>query len=269
MSKEELPVEDEALWSRLRKLTSARIGLGRSGISVPTRAHLDFQLAQARARDAVHLPFDRPALVAELSREGMPGLLLSSAAGERQRYLQRPDLGRVLDPESVHRLREHRAVHPEPVDLAIVVADGLSALAVQRHALPFLCQLQTHLNPTGWSLAPVCVVEQGRVALGDEIGALLGARMLVMLIGERPGLSSPDSMGLYFTYAPAPGLSDANRNCISNVRIEGLSYAMAAQRLMYLMHEARRRGLSGVALKDESGGVRIDDTPINTLSAEP
>ncbi len=269
MSKQGLPAEDEALWSRLRNLTSARIGLGRSGVSVPTQAHLDFQLALARARDAVHLPFDRAALAVQLNQQDMPSVLLSSAAGERRRYLQRPDLGRRLDPESVCRLQAHRALHPEPVDLAIVVADGLSALAVQRHALPFLRQLQTHLMPTGWSRSPVCLVEQGRVALGDEIGALLGACMLVMLVGERPGLSSPDSMGLYFTYAPATGLTDAHRNCISNVRAEGLSYAMAAQRLMYLMHEARRRGLSGVALKDESGSLPIGETEISTLSAEP
>lgn len=268
MSRDELPADDAALWTRLRKLTSARIGLGRSGVSVTTEAHLDFQLAHARARDAVHLPFDRAALAADLHRQGMPSLLLSSAAGERRRYLQRPDLGRKLDPESVRLLQEYRVLHPEPLDLAIVVADGLSALAVQRHALPFLHRLKAHLSPAGWALSPICLVEQGRVALGDEIGALLGAEMLVMLIGERPGLSSPDSMGLYFTYAPAPGLSDANRNCISNVRIEGLSYAIAAQRLTYLMQEARRRRLSGVALKDESGGSQIGNAAIDRLAAD-
>ncbi|HEY8027582.1 MAG TPA: ethanolamine ammonia-lyase subunit EutC [Burkholderiaceae bacterium] len=262
MSEDELPAEEGALWDTLRKLTTARIGLGRSGVSLPTRAHLEFQFAHARARDAVHLPFDRAALAAQLNEQGLPSLYLSSAAGERQRYLQRPDLGRKLHPDSIRSLQAHRATHPAPVDLAVVVADGLSALAVQRHALPFLQQLHTHLTLVGWTLAPVCLVEQGRVALGDEIGVLLGARMLVMLIGERPGLSSPDSMGLYFTYAPAPGLSDVNRNCISNVRVEGLSYAIAAHRLMYLMHEARRRRLSGVALKDDSDMQRVGDTDV-------
>ncbi|WP_313651536.1 ethanolamine ammonia-lyase light chain EutC, partial [Pseudomonas soli] len=153
---------------------------------------------------------------------------------------------------------EHAQANPGGVDLAIVVADGLSALAVHRHTLPFLSRFEEQAAADGWSSAPVILVEQGRVAVADEVGELLGARMTVMLIGERPGLSSPDSLGLYFTYAPKVGLTDAYRNCISNVRLEGLSYGMAAHRLLYLMREACRRQLSGVNLKDEAEVHSID-----------
>ncbi|MEG0242168.1 MAG: ethanolamine ammonia-lyase subunit EutC, partial [Pseudomonas sp.] len=182
------------------------------------------------------------------------------AAADRDSYLQRPDLGRRLHPDSAQRLREHAEANPGGVDLAIVVADGLSALAVHRHTLPFLTRFEEQAAADGWTSAPVVLVEQGRVA--DEVGELLGARMTVMLIGERPGLSSPDSLGLYFTYAPRVGLTDAYRNCISNVRLEGLSYGMAAHRLLYLMREACRRQLSGVNLKDEAEVHTLDsDTP--------
>lgn len=219
-------------WLPLRQLTPARIALGRTGTSLPTRPQLDFQYAHAQARDAVHLPFDHAAI--------------------SDVYLQRPDLGRRLDEASVQRLREHAAGYDGQIDLAIVVADGLSALAVQRHTLPFLERLEEQALAEGWSLSPVVLVEQGRVAVADEIGELLRAKMSVILIGERPGLSSPDSLGLYFTWAPRVGLTDAYRNCISNVRLEGLSYGMAAHRLLYLMREACRRQLSGVNLKDEA-----------------
>lgn len=253
---DELPtIDSKDLWQQLRGLTTARIGLGRAGVSLPTQAHLAFQLAHARARDAVHLTLDREKLQAQLATIGQASIVLSSAAGDRQCYLQRPDLGRKLAADSAHVLREHREAHPSPCNLTVVIADGLSALAIERHAVPFLEHLLPLVAQQGWSLSPICVVEQGRVALGDEIGQLLGAEMLLMLIGERPGLSSPDSLGLYFTYTPKLGLTDANRNCISNVRIEGLSYANAANRLMYLMGEARRRKSSGVQLKDESDTV--------------
>ncbi|MFI4939902.1 MAG: ethanolamine ammonia-lyase subunit EutC [Burkholderiales bacterium] len=250
---------DQALWLQLRRLTPARIGLGHAGNSLPTAAHLDFQFAHARARDAVHLAFDHAGLTRQLASRERASLLLHSAAGDRDCYLQRPDLGRRLAPASIEILRRHRAAHPAPVDLAVVVADGLSALAVQRHALPLLEQIEPLALAEGWSLSPVLLAEQGRVALSDEIGHLLNAKMLVMLIGERPGLSSPDSLGLYFTYGPRPGLTDANRNCISNVRPEGLRYELAAHRLHYLMREACRRQISGVGLKDES--------EVNSLSA--
>ena len=249
---EKPPVDPQNPWLQLRRLTPARIALGRTGTSLPTSAQLDFQFAHAQARDAVHLPFDHAGLSAQLQEGGRDSLLLHSAAPDRHTYLQRPDLGRKLSDESAQTLRDYASAHPGGVDLAIVVADGLSALAVHRHTVPFLKRLEEQMSADGWSLAPVLLVEQGRVAIGDEIGQLLGAKMLVMLIGERPGLSSPDSLGLYFTYAPKVGLTDAYRNCISNVRLEGLSYGMAAHRLLYLMREACRRQLSGVNLKDEA-----------------
>lgn len=249
---EKPPVDPQNPWLELRRLTPARIALGRTGTSLPTSAQLDFQFAHAQARDAVHLPFDHAGLSAQLSERGRETLLLHSAATDRNSYLQRPDLGRKLSDASAQSLRDYAEAHPGRVDLAIVVADGLSALAVHRHTLPFLTRLEEQMSADGWSLAPVVLVEQGRVAIGDEIGQLLGAKMVVMLIGERPGLSSPDSLGLYFTYNPKVGLTDAYRNCISNVRLEGLSYGMAAHRLLYLMREACRRQLSGVNLKDEA-----------------
>ena len=239
-------------WLALRRLTPARIALGRSGTSLPTGAQLDFQFAHAQARDAVHLPFDHAGLSTQLAERGRASLLLHSAAEDRHSYLQRPDLGRKLNATSAQLLKEHAAAHPGGVDLAIVVADGLSALAVHRHTLPFLARLEEQIQAEGWSLSPVILVEQGRVAVADEIGELLGAKMTVILIGERPGLSSPDSLGLYFTYNPKIGLTDAYRNCISNVRLEGMSYGMAAHKLLYLMKEACRRQLSGVNLKDEA-----------------
>jgi ethanolamine ammonia-lyase small subunit len=249
---EKPPVDPQNPWLELRRLTPARIALGRTGTSLPTRAQLDFQFAHAQARDAVHLAFDHAEISSQLSERGRETLLLHSAAPDRDSYLQRPDLGRKLNDESAQTLRDYTSQHPGGIDLVLVVADGLSALAVHRHTLPFLTRLEEQMSGDGWSVAPVVLVEQGRVAIGDEIGQLLGAKMLVMLIGERPGLSSPDSLGLYFTYAPKVGLTDAYRNCISNVRLEGLSYGMAAHRLLYLMREACRRQLSGVNLKDEA-----------------
>jgi ethanolamine ammonia-lyase small subunit len=249
---EKPPVDPQNPWLELRRLTPARIALGRTGTSLPTQAQLDFQFAHAQARDAVHLAFDHGEISSQLGERGRETLLLHSAAPDRDSYLQRPDLGRKLSDESAQTLRDYASANPGGVDLVIVVADGLSALAVHRHTLPFLTRLEEQMSGDGWSAAPVVLVEQGRVAIGDEIGQLLGAKMLVMLIGERPGLSSPDSLGLYFTYAPKVGLTDAYRNCISNVRLEGLSYGMAAHRLLYLMREACRRQLSGVNLKDEA-----------------
>jgi ethanolamine ammonia-lyase small subunit len=260
-----LNTASENPWQQLRNLTPARIALGRAGTSMPTRAQLDFQFAHAQARDAVHLPFDHAALTTSLASRERPSLLLHSAAKDRDTYLQRPDLGRRLSDESAELLRQHRAANPAGYDLAIVVADGLSALAVHRHALAMLERIEEQALAEGWSLSPVALVSQGRVAVADEVAELLGARMVVILIGERPGLSSPDSLGLYFTYAPKVGLTDAYRNCISNVRLEGLSYGMASHRLLYLMREGCRRQLSGVNLKDEAevpllvGGVQREN----------
>ncbi|VVP60352.1 Ethanolamine ammonia-lyase light chain [Pseudomonas fluorescens] len=255
------PVDQQNPLLELRRLTPARIALGRTGTSMPTTAQLDFQYAHAQARDAVHLPFDHAALGTQLAARGRESLLLHSAATDRNSYLQRPDLGRKLSDASAQTLREYAAAKPGGVDLVIVVADGLSALAVHRHTVPFLTRMEEQIEAEGWSVSPVVLVEQGRVAVADEIGELLGARMVVILIGERPGLSSPDSLGLYFTYNPKIGLTDAYRNCISNVRLEGLSYGMAAHRLLYLMREACRRQLSGVNLKDEA--------QVHTLESEP
>lgn len=252
-------------WLELRRLTPARIALGRTGTSIPTAAQLDFQLAHAQARDAVHLPFDHVALSEQLNANSRETLLLHSAAADRDSYLQRPDKGRRLDENSAQSLRDYAAAHPGSIDVAVIVADGLSSLAVHRHTVPFLERMEELARAEGWTLSPVMLVEQGRVAIGDEIGELLGAKMSVVLIGERPGLSSPDSLGLYFTYAPKVGLNDAHRNCISNVRLEGLSYGMAAHRLLYLMREACKRQLSGVNLKDEAQLHSLEtDEPLNT-----
>ena len=235
---------------RLRDYTPARVELGRAGVSVPTRALLEFQLAHAKARDAVHLPLAVNSLAVELKQKGIDSISLSSAARNRDEYLKRPDLGRRLSDASRERLDALRAEY----DASFVIADGLSALAVHRHAVPLLELLLCSLD---WRIAPVAIVEQGRVAIGDDIGESLGARMVVVLIGERPGLSSPDSLGAYLTWHPRPGRADAERNCISNVRAEGLSYAAAAQKLLFLMNESRRLKLSGVRLKEDSSSPAL------------
>ena len=240
-------------WHTLRRHTPARIGLGRAGVSQPTAAHLAFQLAHAQARDAVHRELDHVALAAALNEAGLEALDLHSAAADRATYLQRPDLGRRLDERSTAMLSA-LDVEPQP-DLALVVADGLAALAVERHALPLIEALRPLLGDD-WRWAPVGIARQARVAIGDPIGHALGAKLVVVLIGERPGLSSPDSMGVYVTWAPRPGRVDAERNCISNVRPEGLSPDAAAARLAWLLNEARVRQVTGVALKDESASTR-------------
>jgi ethanolamine ammonia-lyase small subunit len=248
-------------WQSLRRFTAARIAQGRAGISLPTAAQLQFRLDHARARDAVHLPLDAGRVRAQLEALKLPALSLHSAAADRRTYLQRPDLGRRLDDHSraklgsLHGAREH-ATGPAHHDLAFVIADGLSALAVHGHAAALLAALLPRLNSQAWRLAPVAVVEQARVAIGDEIGTALGADLVVVLIGERPGLSSPDSLGLYITWAPQVGRSDAERNCISNVRPQGLAIDAAADRLEQLVSGARRLRLSGVRLKDESDPAR-------------
>lgn len=237
-------------WSALRRYTSARIALGRTGTSLPTAPHLQFQLAHARARNAVHHELSIPGLAATLRSDGYEVIELSSAAETRPIYLQRPDKGRRLGEASRAALAARPM--PAPYDIAIVIGDGLSSLAIETNARAFLKAAMPPLHAAGWSLAPITIVSQARVAIGDEIAELLKARLCVMMIGERPGLSSPDSMGLYMTYAPRTGLTDESRNCISNVRAEGLSSERAAHKLIYLAGEAFRRGLSGVHLKDEA-----------------
>lgn len=243
-------------WSRLRRLTPARIGLGQAGGSLPTDAHLAFQLDHARARDAVHQPLDTPLLSARIEALGLPVVSLRSAAPDRATFLQRPDLGRRLDIESRERLVRATTGLPPPLDVVFVIADGLSARAAERHAPAVLAALAPRLGSEGWRWGPVALVEQGRVAIGDEIGAACGAALVAVLLGERPGLSSPDSLGIYVTWSPAVGRRDADRNCISNVRPEGLPPELAADRLHFLLSEARRRRLTGIALKDDSRLLR-------------
>jgi ethanolamine ammonia-lyase small subunit len=260
-------------WRTLRRYTDARIGLGRVGVSQPTAEQLAFQLDHARARDAVHTPLDAAALeqavrsmLAVTAPAPAPALHLHSAAVSRAVYLQRPDLGRRLDDASRQQLQ---ALPRDEAgyDLAFVLADGLSSLALAQNAAPLLQAVHARLAAEQWRIAPLAIVQQGRVAIGDDIAHLLNARCVVVLIGERPGLSSPDSLGLYLTWAPQPGLSDAARNCISNVRPAGLTYDAAAFKLHYLLSEARRRQLSGVALKDETAdqGANLEAPQRNFL----
>jgi ethanolamine ammonia-lyase small subunit len=237
-------------WTGLAALTPARIALGRSGSSLPTREVLAFALDHARARDAVHMPLDLIVVASQLEAMGLETLVVESAAPDRTTYLRRPDLGRRLSIESRARLGSRSGLAP---DLAVVVADGLSSAAVHAQAAPLIAALSAHTRAAGWRLSPVVLASQARVALGDEIGERLGARLVVMLIGERPGLSSPDSLGAYLTYAPRVGATDAQRNCISNMRPAGLGYDDAAHKIAWHIRESFKRGLTGVALKDESG----------------
>lgn len=251
------PIVVENPWERLNAFTDARIGLGRAGVSLPTSKLLAFQLAHAQAQDAVHTPLDVDALVTELTTTpevSEAPIRLHSQAQDRAMYLQRPDYGRRLNDETRAQLQQTDASQ-QRYDLAVVIVDGLSALAVQQNSVPFLSTLYQMFNSdtaADWQLAPLTIVEQGRVAIGDEIGALLNADAVLVMIGERPGLSSPDSLGLYMTWAPEPGLKDDRRNCISNVRPAGLAVEEAARRLFLLLKEARQLKVSGVKLKDRS-----------------
>jgi ethanolamine ammonia-lyase small subunit len=247
-------------WRSLRKFTTARIGLGRAGISLPTKHHLDFQLAHARARDAVHSELDIEKLQQNLNVHSYTSIHLRSAAGSRSIYLQRPDLGRRLDDNSEQHLQALEGGAPHRYDIAFIIADGLSAFAVEEHAVNFLNFITAKLKKENWKIAPIVIVEQGRVAVSDEIGSLVGADQAVILIGERPGLSSPDSLGIYLTFDPKIDRNDADRNCISNVRTEGQSYKGAAHKLFYLLSEARRRKYSGVSLKDEAEMIEHDNS---------
>jgi ethanolamine ammonia-lyase small subunit len=235
----------------LRDLTPARVGLGRAGASLPTSALLEFTLDHARARDAVHAAFDVPALVAGLEGLGLEAPHVFSCARNREDYLRRPDLGRKLDQASQPLLTSRKA---GSCRLAVVVGDGLSPTAVNAHAIALVGSLMPRLAAERMEIDCAVVASGARVALGDEIGAILGARMVVVLIGERPGLSAPDSLGAYLTFAPRPGLSDAERNCVSNIHGSGLGYDEAAFKIAWLIREGLAREITGVALKDESGG---------------
>jgi len=237
-------------WASLRALTDARIALGRAGASLPTREVLAFALDHARARDAVHRDFDAEGLAARIELLGLATMTVASAAADRPTYLRRPDLGRRLAPASATRLD---AAGTRGADIVIVIADGLSSAAVHAQAAPLIAALLPHVAAAGWRLAEVVLARQGRVALGDEVGERLGARLVVLLVGERPGLSSPDSLGAYITLDPHVGRTDAERNCVSNIRPAGLSCEDAAFRIAWLAREALRLGASGVGLKDDSG----------------
>jgi ethanolamine ammonia-lyase small subunit len=251
-------------WTELRRHTPARIALGSSGDSLPTDELLRFGVAHAQARDAVHLPMDADGLRAELHRQGFEDVLeLESAAPDRATYLRRPDLGRQLSARSLQLLDDAQTA---ACDVLCVVGDGLSATAVHRNAVALLVELRPRLAAAGLRCGPVVLARQARVALGDPIGEALNARSVLVLIGERPGLSSPDSLGAYFTWAPRSGLADSQRNCVSNIRAQGLCATDAADKLVWLMAAARRLGASGVALKDESSDASglVVDSPSST-----
>jgi len=241
-------------WASLRAFTPARIALGRTGTAIPLQEVLQFRMAHAHARDAVHSLLDTDTLIAALQVFSLPVNLLQSQAADRYTYLQRPDKGRRLNESSINLLSSFGNDGSQKA-VAIILADGLSATAVNRNAIPLLEVLLPMLQQSGIALTPLSIVQQGRVAIGDEVGSLLKATLTVVLIGERPGLSSPDSLGIYLTYRPQVGLTDEARNCISNVRPGGLSYQAAADKLYWLIQEAFRIQLSGVGLKDQAGSL--------------
>lgn len=245
------PANQPDPWTELRRHTMARIAIGSSGNSVPTEELLRFGVAHAQARDAVHLPLDAEALRLELVGGGFDVLELESAALDRASYIRQPDLGRKLSARSRELLRQ---MPGEGCDVLCVIGDGLSAAAAHRHAAALLIELRPLLESEQLRVGPVVIARQARVALGDPIAEALSARSVLMLIGERPGLSSPDSLGAYLTWAPCSGRADSERNCVSNIRPQGLPTVDAAHRLAWLIAAARRSGASGVALKDESSG---------------
>ena len=247
-------------WIALRRFTQARIALGRAGHAVPTQALLDFQLAHAQARDAVQLPWNIDAFAGQLRDIGEETLILQTPVSSRSEYLRRPDFGRVLTEESRIRLRNLKA---SGVDVALIVSNGLSSTAVERRGIALLQTILEGLRVRQFHIAPICLVANGRVALLDDIGSVLDARVAVIVIGERPGLSAADSLGVYLSYAPKKGNTDAERNCISNIHPpEGLSYESATRKLLYLIEESVRRGFSGVALKDEMDGLLGEGKPL-------
>jgi ethanolamine ammonia-lyase small subunit len=245
-------------WTSLSRNTPARIALGRAGSGLPTQEVLKFSLAHAQARDAVHTPFDGAGVEAAIRALGFDTRRVASAAPDRATYLRRPDYGRRLSAASRAALA---AENCGQVDLALVIADGLSSTAIHTQAAPFLAALKPWIVDAGWNTGPVVIAEQARVALGDEVGELMRAQATVLLVGERPGLSSPDSLGLYLTYAPRVGRNDGERNCISNVRAEGLAHHLAAFKLVWLLREALTRQMTGVQLKDESDLLIVDGKP--------
>ncbi|OQP62348.1 ethanolamine ammonia-lyase [Niastella vici] len=243
------PIVQTDPWAALKEFTAARIALGRTGTAEPLQAMLQFRLAHANARDAVYAVFDQQRLLQELRSLQQAVFVLHTQAAGRSEYLQYPHRGRRLLAKAADELKSFNSTS---YDICLVLADGLSATAINNHAIPVLKLLLPLFEKYGLSLAPICLVQEGRVAIGDECGSLLRARLVAVLIGERPGLSSPDSLGVYLTYQPVPGLTDESRNCISNIRPEGLNYTAAAEKICSLIRESLRLQLSGVGLKDNT-----------------
>lgn len=259
--------------SSLQRYTSARVGLGRCGTGLPTSAVLDFRLAHAQARDAVLVPANLEQIVNDLAVLGMASILLESQAPDRSTYVARPDLGRRLDQGSLdqlHAIAQQENYSAQPPDLAVVICDGLSGHAVESWAVELLRHFRTIAHAKNWTIAPVAVVRNGRVALGDSVGEALHARLTLLLIGERPGLGSADSLGVYLTYAPRTGTTDEARNCISNIRATGLPPAAAAHKMGWLVNEALARCITGTTLKDEAPlYTETIAGPRSALTAQP
>lgn len=255
MTKPPAKAEGDPLWANLRKRTAARVGLKRSGASLATQPLLEFQLAHARARDAVHAPLDDERLASDLAPLGLPVLRIASAVTDKQSYLMRPDLGRQLTRDATAILAPHAGGY----DVVFVISDGLSAQAVQRHTTPLLTEALPLLRSQGWRIAPLVIVRHGRVAIGDAAATAIGATCAAVLIGERPGLSAPDSMGAYLTWQPGAATTDADRNCLSNIRPAGIGTADAAFKLTHLMAAMRARRQSGVLLKDLSDRLLLGE----------
>lgn len=234
-------------WSGLKAFTNARIALGSTGVAAPLKEILDFRLCHAHARDAVYSVLKIDELTQSLQQFQLPVIHVYSLARDRTDYLQRPDHGRKLNNGSVNKIESESS----SADVAIIIADGLSAIAINEHAVPVLSKLIPLIRRSGFTIAPLVIAEQSRVAIADEIGSLLNAKLSLILIGERPGLSSPDSMGAYITYRPSPGLTDESRNCVSNIRPEGLSYDLAAEKLTKLIQASLQLKLSGILLKED------------------
>jgi ethanolamine ammonia-lyase small subunit len=243
------PIKASESLIALQEFTAARIAIGRAGTSIPLKRSLEFKLAHAHARDAVYSELDVPQLTESLKQFNLPVVHLHSMAGYREQYLQRPDLGRKLNEASATELADHHI----QADVVIIIADGLSATAINKNAIGLLAVLIPMLQDANFSVADICFVEQARVAIADEIGGAMKAKMSLILIGERPGLSSADSIGAYLTYSPMPGLTDEARNCVSNIRPGGLSYKQASKKIFYLVQESFKRKLSGFLLKDNAG----------------
>lgn len=253
-------VLEEDNWKELKAFTDARIALGHTGASLPTKEMLKFTLAHASARDSVHQPFNKQRIAKQLDKMGLQNIQVQSMASNRHIYLTRPDYGRMLSESSRKTLI---SLSKEPTDITLVIADGLSSKAIHRNAIPLIEQLLPYFNQLDMKLAPVILAEQSRVALGDEIGYRMQSKFVMMLIGERPGLTSPDSLSIYLTYKPQNGRLESERNCISNIRPEGLFYDKAAFKAAWLIEHALAKECTGIELKDNS------DNPETYLSVKP